>query len=140
MSRSCASTRPSLSKPELPWLRLDSATWHYALLFREETGITFPLLVDSNRIAYKAAELKSGNLFHIFRRENFEARARAKAAGFRQHRLGWNPFQLGASFIFSPRNRDVFVHLNRTFGDNADPSALLSAFASQSERLKAEQH
>ena len=104
----------------------------YAGLFREETGITFPLLVDSERTAYKAAELKSGNLFHVFFRENTKARARAKAGGFRQHRLGKDPFQLGASFIFGPGNRDLFVHLNRTFGDNADPKALLSVLVGKS--------
>jgi hypothetical protein len=98
----------------------------YANLFREETGITFPLLVDSERTAYKAAELKSGDLFHVFFRENAKARARAKAGGFRQHRLGKDPFQLGANFIFGPGNSDLFVHLNRTFGDDADPKALLS--------------
>jgi hypothetical protein len=102
---------------------------HYARLFREETGITFPLLVDPERTAYKAARLKSGNLLHLFRRENAEARARAKAAGHRQHRLGKNPFQLGASFVFAPGNRDLFVHLSRTFGDNADPKALLTVLS-----------
>ena len=102
---------------------------NYARLFREETGITFPLLVDAERTAYQAAELKSGNLFHIFRRDNGEARARAKAASHRQHRLGKNPFQLGASFIFAPGNRDLFVHLSRTFGDNADPRTLLSVLS-----------
>jgi hypothetical protein len=100
---------------------------HYARLFREEARISFPLLVDDQRTAYKAAELKSGNLFHIFRRDNSEARARAQAAGHRQHRLGKNPFQLGASFIFAPGDRDVFTHLNRTFGDDADLGALVSA-------------
>ena len=104
----------------------------YARLFREETGITFPLLVDSERIAYKAAELKSGNLFHIFFRENGKARARAKANGFTQHQLGKDPFQLGASFIFGPGNRDLFIHLSRTFGDNADPQALLSVLVGRS--------
>ena len=103
----------------------------YARLFRDETGITFPLLVDANRAAYQAAELGSANLFHILRRDNFQARARAKAAGHRQHRLGENPFQLGASFVFAPGNRDVFVHLSRTFGDNADPKTLLSAISGQ---------
>ena len=130
MSHSCANTRLSLSKPEPLWLRLDLGDMRYARLFREETGITFPLLVDSERTAYKAAELKSGNLFRIFWRENAEARSSAKAGGFRQHRLGKNPFQLGASFIFCifcPGNRDLFVHFNRTFSDNADPRALLSA-------------
>ncbi|HKH97667.1 MAG TPA: AhpC/TSA family protein [Candidatus Sulfotelmatobacter sp.] len=100
---------------------------NYARLFRQESGIMFPLLVDTHRVAYKAAQLKSANLLHIFRNDNSQARARAKAAGHRQHRLGQNPFQLGASFVFAPVNRDVFVHLSRTFGDNADPGILLSA-------------
>jgi hypothetical protein len=99
---------------------------HYARLFREETGIAFPLLVDAERTAYKAAEVKSGNLFHIFRRDNTEARAQAQASGYKQHQLGRNPFQLGASFIFGPGNRDLFAHFNRTFSDDAEPKALLS--------------
>lgn len=98
----------------------------YARLFRDETGITFPLLVDTERKAYKAAALKSGNVFHILRRDNTKARARAKAAGYRQHRLGNDPFQLGASFVFGPGNRDLFIHLSSTFGDNADPTTLLA--------------
>lgn len=103
---------------------------HYARLFREESRIAFPLLVDAERTAYKAAEVKSGNLFHIFRRDNTEARARARASGHKQHELGRNPFQLGASFIFGPGNRDLFVHFNRTFSDDTDPKALLSALRS----------
>jgi AhpC/TSA antioxidant enzyme len=100
---------------------------HYARLFREETGITFPLLVDTNQTAYQAAALKSANLWHVLRRDNAQARARARAAGHRQHRFGQNPFQLGASFIFGPGNRDLFVHLNQTFSDDASPATLLSA-------------
>ena len=99
---------------------------NYARLFREETGITFPLLVDSGKQAYNAAQLKAGNLFHIFRRDNSQARARAKAAGHKQHHLGQDPFQLGASFVFGPGNRDLWIHLSRTFGDNADPKELLA--------------
>jgi methylphosphotriester-DNA--protein-cysteine methyltransferase len=104
---------------------------NYARLFRQETGITFPLLVDAERTAYRAAGLQSGNLLHLFRRDNSQARARARAAGHRQHRLGKNPFQLGASFIFAPGNRDLFVHLSRTFGDNADPRTLVSVLSSR---------
>jgi hypothetical protein len=102
---------------------------NYARLFREETGISFPLLVDSERTAYQAAELKSANLLHLLRSENAQARGRAKRAGHRQHRLGKNPFQLGASFIFAPGNRDLFVHVSQTFGDNAVPAELLAVLA-----------
>jgi AhpC/TSA antioxidant enzyme len=99
----------------------------YARLFQEETGITFPLLVDENRLAYRAGELKSANPFHLLRSDNAKARARAKAAGHRQHRVGANPFQLGGTFVFGPGNRDIFVHISQTFGDNASPEELLRA-------------
>ncbi len=100
---------------------------HYARLFREETGITFPLLVDARRAAYRAAGLGSGSLLHIFRSENKAARKLANAAGFRQYGLGKNPFQLGGSFVFGPGNVDRFAHLSETFGDNAPISTLLAA-------------
>jgi alkyl-hydroperoxide reductase/thiol specific antioxidant family protein len=104
----------------------------YANLFREETGITFPLLIDEKRIAYRAAGLKAANVLHILRRDNAKARARARSAGHRQHRAGQNPFQLGADFVFGPGNRDIYAHLSSTFGDNASPEMLLDALRSSS--------
>ena len=99
----------------------------YANTFREDAGVTFPLLIDEKRVAYQAAELKSVNLFHMLRSHNSKARARARLGGHRQHRFGQNPFQLGGSFVFGPGNRDVYTHLSRTFGDNAPIAELLSA-------------
>ncbi len=100
---------------------------HYAQIFREDTGITFPLMVDEQRTAYRVAGLRSGNLLHILRSDNKAARKLANAAGFRQYGLGKNPFQLGGSFVFGPGNVDRFAHLSETFGDNASVSALLAA-------------
>jgi hypothetical protein len=100
---------------------------NYARAFRDEAGIQFPLLIDEHREAYGALELKKANLFHIFRKLNGLARKRAKAAGFRQHRAGNDPFQLGGSFVFGPGNVDHFVHISETFSDNASPDVLLSA-------------
>jgi AraC-like DNA-binding protein len=100
---------------------------HYAGIFREETGIAFPLLIDEQRQSYAVANLRSANLLHLARRDNFESRNRAKAAGHRQHKLGQNPFQLGGSFIFAPGNIDRFAHVSKTFGDNATPATLLAA-------------
>ena len=98
-------------------------------MFREEAGITFPLLIDEKRVAYRAAGLRSANLLHIFRRDNAVSRGRAKAGGFAQKKLGQNPFQLGGSFIFGPGNVDVYAHVSKTFGDNADVEELLAATA-----------
>ena len=99
----------------------------YAAAFRDETGIAFPLLIDAERKAYRAADLKRGNLFHLFWRDNTAARARARASGHRQHRTGQNPFQLGGSFVFGPGAIDRFVHISKTFGDNASPADLLAS-------------
>lgn len=99
----------------------------YARAFREESGITFPLLVDEKRQAYEALELKNANLLHIFRKDNAAARARAKAGGHSQHKLGKNPFQLGGSFVFGPGDVDRFAHFSETFGDNAPIESLLTA-------------
>ncbi len=126
-SRSCASTR-TISKRRVPsWQR---SAWGMRLthrLFQEETGITFPLLIDEQRRAYKAVGLKSANILHLLRSDNSKARARARSAGHQQHRLGRNPFQLGGSFVFAPANRDIYAHLSKTFGDNASAEALLRA-------------
>jgi len=100
---------------------------NYARAFKEETGINFSLLIDAERKAYRAAELKKANLLHLFRKDNASYRKRAKAGGFQQKKLGENPFQLGASFVFGPGNVDKFVHVSETFGDNAAIADLLAA-------------
>jgi hypothetical protein len=99
----------------------------YARIFRQDAGITFPLLVDTDRVAYRAIDLGVGSIFSIFSAVNREARTRASAAGHRQHRLGKNPFQLGGSFLFAPGNVDLYAHVNQTFGDNAPVADLLAA-------------
>ena len=99
----------------------------YARAFREETGIGFPLLIDEERRAYRAARLRSASLLHLFYRGNATARTRAREAGHRQHRLGKNPFQLGGSFVLGPGNVVQYAHVSTTFGDNASPAHLLAA-------------
>lgn len=100
---------------------------NYARLFREETGISFPLLVDEQRQAYRVAGLGSASIFHMLRRDNMAARKRARAAGHRQHKMGKNPFQLGGTFVFGAGDRDLFAHVSHTFGDNGSVQKLLQA-------------
>lgn len=106
---------------------------HYARMFREETGIGFPLLVDEERKAYRAAGLRSASLLHVLRRDNAKARARAKRRGHRQRKAGKDPFQLGASFVFEPGDRDAYVHLSETFGDKAPVEELIAALTVHAE-------
>lgn len=99
----------------------------YAKAFREDERITFPLLVDEARIAYRAAGLGNASLLHLVRRDNAAARKRARSRGHHQHKTGKDPFQLGGSFVFGPGNVDRFAHISQTFGDNASVTALIAA-------------
>jgi len=101
----------------------------YARFFRDKTGIHFPLLIDDKREAYKTVGLRHASLLHLLRRDNMQARRRAKTAGHKQHRLGKDPLQLGGSFVLAPGNKDLFVHVSETFGDNASPADMLKAIA-----------
>jgi hypothetical protein len=99
----------------------------YAKHFREDADISFPLMVDEKREAYRAIGLRNASLLHLLRKENAVARQRAKAGGHSQHKLGKDPFQLGGSFVFGPGNEDRFIHVSDTFGDNASTADLLAA-------------
>ena len=99
----------------------------YARAFRDESGITFPLLVDAERLAYQAAGLRSASLLHVLRPDNIVGLLRARIAGHRQNRKGPNPFQLGGTFVLGPGNVDRYAHLSQTFGDNAPVADLLAA-------------
>ncbi len=99
----------------------------YASAFREETGISFPLLVDDRRHAYTAIGLEQASMLHMLRLDNAMAGKRAIDAGHRQHRLGKDPLQLGGSFVFGPGDVDLFAHVSQSFGDNASPADLITA-------------
>ena len=99
----------------------------YARQFRDETKITFPLLIDEESQVHKLAGLRRANILHLLRSDNAASRKRAKAGGYRQEKLGKDPFQLGGSFVFGPGNTDRFAHISKTFGDNASMDELLAA-------------
>ncbi len=99
---------------------------NYARIFREDTGIQFPLLIDENREAYAVAELKSANIFRLFSKETLEHRKRASAAGHKQHKLGQNILQLGGTFVFGPGNIDRYSKLSASTGENAPIADLLA--------------
>ena len=100
---------------------------NFARQFREEFKIQFPLLVDEDSSAHRAANLPKANLFHLFRSDNAAYRKRAKAAGIKQTGVKKDPFQLGGSFVFTPGNQDLFMHVSQTFGDNANIADLIAA-------------
>ena len=91
----------------------------YARGFRDDAAIDFPLLVDEDLAAHRAAGLGQGKIWEALSPANTVARLRAFAAGHRYGKVGQDPMQLGGAFVLAPGDRDLFVHRASTFGDNA---------------------
>jgi hypothetical protein len=106
----------------------------YARIFKKEAGISFPLLVDEDRVAYRLLELGAASVLDVFRIDNWKSGARAMASGHGQHKMGKNPMQLGGSFIFGPGNEDIYSHASTTFGDTAPVTDLLAALPARANR------
>ena len=102
-----------------------------ARMFVQQTGIAFPLLVDLERTAYRAAELRSATVLGTLRVSNFVAHRRAALAGHKQRGVGKHPFQLGGTFIFGPGNVDLFASRSATFGDNVMAAEILAAITNE---------
>jgi hypothetical protein len=100
---------------------------YYGGAFKEELGLSFPLLIDEARVAYRAAELKVGTVFGILRPVNVAATRRARKGGHKLGRVGRNPLQLGGTFVFGPGNQDRFAHVNNTYSDFASRGDVLNA-------------
>lgn len=98
-----------------------------ARAFREELAFDFPLLLDEDRVAYRAAGLVTVSPASILWPGNVAAAVRALAEGHRQGRTGRHPLQLGGSLVLGPGDVDRFVHVSRAFGDNAPVRDLLAA-------------
>jgi hypothetical protein len=99
----------------------------YARGFRDEAGIDFPLLVDEELAAYRAAGLGKGKLWWALSPSNTIRRFAALAAGHRYGKVGQDPMQLGGSFVFAPGEGDLLVHRATGFEDNAPISDLVAA-------------
>ena len=97
----------------------------WARAFRDEAGIDFPLLVDPDLAAYRAAGLGRGSLLATLDPRLGIATAKAFAGGHRQRRTGSEPLQLGGSFVFAPGDRELFAHVSRGFADNAPVAELV---------------
>ena len=98
---------------------------YWARAFRDETGIGFPLLVDPELAAFRAAGLERATVLSTLDPRLAVATAKALAGGHRQGRTGGAPLQLGGSFVFAPGDRELFAHVSRGFADNAPVADLV---------------
>ena len=100
----------------------------YAAAFVEEEHVPFPVLVDDQGEAAKAAQLRSlGMLKLIFNREALAGGKRARQAGHRIHRPGKRTTQLGATFVVGSGDRVRYEHVDRHSADHTPLDEVIAA-------------
>jgi peroxiredoxin len=100
----------------------------YARAFVEEEHLPFPVLVDDDARAAKAAVIPSMNFFKLVLNPNSrKAMSRAKEAGHRIHRAGRRVTQLGATFVIGPGDVVRYAHIDADSSDHAPVDDVIAA-------------
>ena len=101
--------------------------WH-AKAFRDELALEFPLYVDPELIAYRAAGLKR-SFWRTLGPQNLAGAIKAWSHGQRQHANRGDPWQQGGVFVIGKDGETRLSHINRGSADHADPAKVVAALA-----------
>jgi hypothetical protein len=109
------------------WL-VGMGTPAHAQKFKEETGVTFPVLLSPDKQAYKAMDLRRGTNREIFNpAATGSTLRRLRHLPLRAPEQDWH--QLGGAFVIAPGGEVVFAHRAAHPADEADVDALAAALS-----------
>ena len=95
--------------------------------FRVLTGWKDALVVDADRQAYAAADLRRMGFLALFRPKMIREAMRARKEGFRQAKVQGDPWQLGGTMVLAPGDRVLYAHRSAGPEDEAPLDAVLAA-------------
>ena len=100
----------------------------HAADFRDKQGVDLPLLVDPDRLAYRAAGAKVATLGELVGpRSMVRGVTRGLKTGVRQGRTQGHPAQLGGVLIVAPDGTVRYSHMADDASDNAPNEEVLAA-------------
>jgi len=101
----------------------------YAARFVEDEDVPFPVLVDDDARAARAASVKRASPWGLFNPRSFPGARRARRAGHRIHKSGTRVTQLGATFVVGPGEHVRYEHVDAHTADHAPLDDVLGALA-----------
>lgn len=91
----------------------------YAKAFVDEENIPFPVLVDDDASAARAAGVNRGSLRNILTPSTYRDSIGTLRRGHRIHKSGKRVLQLGATFVVGPGEHVRYSHIDRLTTDHA---------------------
>jgi peroxiredoxin len=108
---------------------IGNGTPNFIAGFRETTGLATPVYTDPTLAVYRAAELRRGASTMLDVRAAAKT-VRAFARGHRQSlRVQGDQWQQGGVLVIARDGRVAWQHVSKYPGDNAEPTAIVSALA-----------
>jgi peroxiredoxin len=107
------------------WL-VGMGTAGHARAFKEETGVTFPVLLSPDKAAYEAMDLKRGSTRDVFAPAALGSTLkRLRHLPLRPPEQDWH--QLGGTFVIAPGGEIIFAHRAGHPSDEPDLDAVMQA-------------
>ena len=101
----------------------------YARAFVEQEDIPFPVLVDDNGDAARAASLGRLSARQLLSPRGYVETFRTWRSGHKIHKAGKRVTQLGATFVVGPGPRVTYEHLDESATDHAPVDDVLTAIS-----------
>jgi peroxiredoxin len=101
----------------------------YAARFVEDEDVPFPVLVDDDARAARAASVKRASPWGLFNPRSFPGARRARRAGHRIHKSGTRVTQLGATFVVGPGEHVRYEHVDTHTADHAPLDEVFAALS-----------
>ena len=100
----------------------------HAAAFVADESVPFPVLVDDDARAARAASVRRVGFFRLLTdRRSREGAKRARAAGHRIRKAGRRVTQLGATFVIGPGEQVRYEHVDDHSADHAPLDDVLAA-------------
>jgi peroxiredoxin len=107
---------------------IGTGNMRYAASFVADEDVPFPVLVDDDAKAARAASVQRVGFFRLLTdRRSRDGAKRARAAGHRIHKAGRRVTQLGATFVVGPGNQVRYEHVDDHSADHAPLDEVLAA-------------
>jgi peroxiredoxin len=106
---------------------IGTGSQRYAAAFVADEDVPFPVLVDDDAEAARAASVRGVGFFRLLTDPRSRPGAkRARTAGHRIHRAGKRVTQLGATFVVGPGQQLRYEHLDDHSADHAPLDEVLA--------------
>lgn len=101
-----------------------------ARAFVDDYRIPYPVLVDGDAVAARAAQVTRTGFLRMFHPASWAGTRRAWGRGHRIGAAGSRVTQLGATFVVGPGARLRYVHHDAHSADHAPPEEIFAALES----------